>query len=129
MTDKEKITALTEMGFTIDEAIALAKGNYRTVPDPKPEQPKPEPEQPKQDPNQEQPKQDPKQEQPKQDPKQEQPKQDPMDMEAFGKSLAETIAKILIQNNIATEQQPKTETVEDLLGKMLEPKAPETGGK
>ena len=120
MTDKEKITALTEMGFTIDEAIALAKGNYRTVPDPKPEQPKPEPEQPKQDPNQEQ---------PKQDPKQEQPKQDPMDMEAFGKSLAETIAKILIQNNIATEQQPKTETVEDLLGKMLEPKAPETGGK
>ena len=41
MTEKEKVQSLVEMGFTIDEAIALAKGNYRTVPEPK-QDPKPE---------------------------------------------------------------------------------------
>lgn len=106
MTDKEKITALTEMGFTIDEAIALAKGNYRTVPDPKQEpaaDPKPKPAA--------------------------DPKQDPQDLSAvldnFGKNLAKTISETLVAQNILQAQQPAKMETTDILGLMLEPKAPE----
>ncbi|MBQ1286173.1 MAG: hypothetical protein IIY19_06990 [Lachnospiraceae bacterium] len=117
MTDKEKMTALLNMGFTTEEAIALTKGNYRTVPDnrqPEPQQdPQPEP-----------------QPEPQQDP---QPDPQPDDlksyMQEFGRSLADTISKTLIQNNIATNQQPPQQSTEDILSLMLEPNAPETGGR
>lgn len=112
MTDKEKMTALLNMGFTTEEAIALTKGNYRTVPDRQTEpQPDPQPE-------------------PQQDP---QPEPQPDDlktyMQEFGRSLADTISKTLIQNNIATNQQPPQQSTEDILSLMLEPIAPETGGR
>lgn len=116
MTDKEKMTALLNMGFTTEEAIALTKGNYRTVPDrqqpepqqdPQPEEPAPKPE-------------------PQQDP---QPDDLKSYMQEFGRSLADTISRTLIRNNIATNQQPPQQSTEDILSLMLEPNAPETGGR
>lgn len=117
MTNKEKMTQLLNMGFTMDESLALVNGNYRTVPDPQEPQQEPQPEQ--------QPEQQP-------EPQQEQQPEKPdmmSYMEAFGKSLAEQITSTLIQNNIATQQQPPQQTTEDILSLMLEPKAPEMGGK
>ena len=110
MTGKEKINTLLEMGFTLDEAIALANGNYRTVPDegkpadpegkhadPKPADPKPA------------------------DPK---PADPGFDYEKMAKSLTDAIMKA----NINNREQPARQTPEDVLSLMLEPKAPEMGG-
>lgn len=117
MTAKEKITALVGMGFSIDEAMALASGNYRTVPDDT-QQAEPEPE-------------------PVPEPKPAEPAEQPAaqpdlksTLEEFGKTLTESISKAIIAQNILQEQQPAQQSPEEILGLMLEPKAPEMmGGK
>ena len=116
MEQKEKVSTLLEMGFTVDEAISLAKGNYRTVPDPEPKQ-EPEPE-PKQEPAPE-PKQEPKQEpapEPKQTP-------DPEPWNRIEKALAK-LTESVINSNINNKQQPAPMNAQDVLGLMLEPGNP-----
>lgn len=101
---KEKVSALLEMGFTVDEAISLAKGNYRTVPDPEPKQtPDPEPEQ---KPGQEL----------KQTP-------DPEPWNRIEKALAK-LTESVINSNINNKQQPAPMNAQDVLGLMLEPGNP-----
>lgn len=116
MENKEKVSVLVEMGFTVDEAIALTTGNYRTVPDPEPAA-KPEPKQ--------EPKQDPKPE-PKQDPKPE--KSLDQVLEEWEKKLTANITAAVIKQNINNQQQPAQETTEDILARMLEPTAPGSEG-
>lgn len=110
MDTKEKVSTLVEMGFTVDEAISLAKGNYRTVPDPEPKQdPEPKPD-PKQEPAPE----------PKQEPKPD-PKQEPWDR------IEQALAKLtesVINSNINNKQQPAPMNAQDVLGLMLEPGKP-----
>lgn len=124
MTAKEKITTLVEMGFSIDEAMALASGNYRTVPDDT-QQPEPVPE-----PKTPEPEHVP---EPKTPEPAEQPAAQPdlkSTLEEFGKTLTESISKAIIAQNIMREQQPAQQSPEEILGLMLEPKAPEMmGGK
>lgn len=117
MTDKEKITTLVNMGFSIDEAMALAAGNYRTVPDGTPE--------PKQDHKQEEPKPDRGPEDPKQDPEKEEPEQKPSSepWERIEQALAK-LTQSVIQSNINNKQQPQPMTAQDVLGLMLEPRKP-----
>ena len=106
MDSKEKVSVLVEMGFTVDEAISLAKGNYRTVPDPTPEpKPAPAPE-PKQEPAPE----------PKQEPA-------PEPWERIEKALT-TLTQSVIQSNINNKQQPVQMSAQDVLGLMLEPGKP-----
>lgn len=115
MDTKEKVSALVEMGFTVDEAISLAKGNYRTVPDPKQE--------PENDPKQE-PGSDPKQE-PGSDPKQE-PGNDSKQNEPWER-IEQALAKLtqsVINSNINNKQQPAPMNAQDVLGLMLEPAKP-----
>ena len=116
MEVKEKVSALLEMGFTVDEAISLAKGNYRTVPDP---EPKPEPE-PKQEPKPE-PKPD---SEPKPEPKPE-PKQEPDagPWNRIEKALVK-LTESVINSNINNKQQPTPMNAQDVLGLMLEPEKP-----
>ena len=104
MEQKEKVSTLLEMGFTVDEAISLAKGNYRTVPDPEPKQ-EPEPE-PKQEPAPE----------PKQTP-------DPEPWNRIEKALAK-LTESVINSNINNKQQPAPMSAQDVLGLMLEPGNP-----
>ena len=99
MDTKEKVLTLVEMGFTVDEAVSLAKGNYRTVPDPKQE-----------------PGNDPKQEQGN-DPKQNKP------WEQIEQALAK-LTQSVINSNINNKQQPAPQTAQDVLGLMLEPAKP-----
>lgn len=115
MDNKEKVSVLVEMGFTVDEAISLAKGNYRTVPDPE-QKTEPVPE------TKTEPKTDPKQEQPKTQPEPEQ-KTDSEPWERIEKALA-TLTQSVIQSNINNKQQPKQMTAQDVLGLMLEPGKP-----
>lgn len=109
MDNKEKVSILVEMGFTVDEAISLAKGNYRTVPDPE-HKPEPVPE------TKPEPKQDPKQEEPKTNP-------EPEPWERIEKALA-TLTQSVIQSNINNKQQPVQMSAQDVLGLMLEPGKP-----
>lgn len=116
MDKKEKVKTLVAMGFTLEEALALATGQYRTVPDTPSET------------------QDPKSQQANSDPEPAPEKTDPESpdlksiLDDFGKTLTDSITNAIIAKNILTEQQPKREDPQDILGLMLEPKAP-TGGK
>lgn len=114
MDQKEKITTLVNMGFSIDEAIALATGNYRTVPDEQPEQQPQQTEQPTQPTQPEQPQQP------------EQPEQ-PDQLTQLFTNLQNSISKLeqsIIQQNINEDQQPEKMEVKDILGIMLEPEEP-----
>ena len=119
MDTKEKVSTLVEMGFTVDEAISLAKGNYRTVPDPKPEpgqNARTEPagkQEPGEDPGQGQP-------EPKQEPGQNE-KTEPW--ERIEQALAK-LTQSVINNNINNKQQPTPMNAQDVLGLMLEPGTP-----
>lgn len=113
MDQKEKITTLVNMGFSIDAAIALATGNYRTVPDQQPEQPEQQdqPEQPQQPEQPEQPQQP----------------QQPDHLEQLFTNLQNSISKLeqlIIRQNINEDQQPEKLEVKDILGIMLEPEEP-----
>lgn len=112
MEDKAKLTTLVSMGFSVDEALALVKGNYRTVPDPAPTDPDPTPEK---DP-------DPAPTDP--DPK---PAEDKPSIEDLKKSIDESFKKLedkLIEHNINNDKQPEKQSVGDILGLMLEPTIP-----
>ena len=132
MDTKEKVSTLIEMGFTVDEAISLAKGNYRTVPDPKQEPGSDPKQEPGSDPKQE-PESDPKQK-PGSDPKHEpgsDPKQEPGNdskqnepLERIEQALAK-LTQSVINSNINNKQQPAPQTTQDVLGLMLEPAKPE----
>lgn len=108
MDSKEKVSVLVEMGFTVDEAISLAKGNYRTVPDPAPA-PEPAPA-PKPEPAPE----------PTPAPA---PEPDSEPWERIEKALA-TLTQSVIQSNINNKQQPQQMSAQDVLGLMLEPGKP-----
>ena len=105
MTEKEKVTELLNMGFTMEEALALAKGNYRTVP----EQPQPDPEP-----------------QPESDPQPQPADQGLKDMlKTFGEQLTSSITATLIKQNIVQSNQPGSpQTADEILSKMLEPEEP-----
>ena len=125
MGTKEKVSALVEMGFTVDEAISLAKGNYRTVPDPKPAgDPEPEPAgdpepKPAGDPELE-PAGDPELK-PAGDP-------EPKPWERIEQALAK-LTQSVINSNINNKQQPTPMSAQDVLGLMLEPENPAERGK
>lgn len=117
MDEKAKLETLVGMGFTVDEALALVKGNYRTVPDNKDPEPAKDPETAN-DPEQAK----------DQEPENKAPE---MSFNDLKKSIDESIEKLrdeLIKNNINNDTQPKKESVGDLLGRMLEPTAPESEG-
>ena len=123
MDTKEKVSTLVEMGFTVDEAISLARRNYRTVPDPKQEPGNDPKQEPGSDPKQE-PGSEPKQE-PGSDPKQE-PGNDPKQNEPWER-IEQALAKLtqsVINSNINNKQQPAPQTAQDVLGLMLEPAKP-----
>ena len=112
MEQKEKVTALINMGFSVDEALALASGNYRTVPDPQPsnnqkaEQKEPE-------------------EKPEEKPEDKKP--DVPDFSDQIRQLNDTVEKLknsLIQQNINNTVQPLVQSTDDILALMLEPHKP-----
>lgn len=117
MDQKEKITTLVNMGFTVDEALALATGNYRTVPDQN-QQPQPQPE--------------PKQPEPQSDPQPEPQQPQPGDrLEQLFTGLQQSISKLeqsIIKGNINESNQPPQQTANDILGLMLEPAKPAERG-
>lgn len=114
MTEKEKVNTLLEMGFTLDEAIALASGNYRTVPDEgKPADPEEKPADPEEKPE---------------DPAEKGSTADPFDYDKMAASVAKSVAEAIIKTNIIGKEQPAVQTTNDILSLMLEPKAPEKGG-
>ena len=115
MDEKEKITTLVNMGFSVDEALALATGNYRTVPDKQPEQQPEQPQQPQ------------KPEQPEQPQQPEQPEQPENRLEQLFGNLQNSISRLeqsIIRQNINEDQQPEKMEVKDILGIMLEPEEP-----
>ena len=119
MDQKEKITTLVNMGFSVDEALALATGNYRTVPDNKQPEPQPEAKQPEQP------------TQPTQ-PTQPEPQPEPGDkLEQLFTGLQQSISKLeqsIIKGNINESNQPPVQTANDILGLMLEPEKPAERG-
>ena len=118
MTEKEKVTALLNMGFTTEEALALATGKYRTVPEPKE---KPET---KEDKTEQVKVPEPVQ---KEDIKQNEELSQVLS--SFGEQLSKQITEGIIKSNIINIQQPAKQTVEDVLALMLEPNKPEMGVK
>lgn len=134
MDTKEKVSTLVEMGFTVDEAISLAKGNYRTVPDPKPGA-APEPGQsagtePGQSAGTEPGKPSEKQE-PGTDPGEgkTEPAQNTGQNEKTEpwERIEQALAKLtqsVINSNINNKQQPTPMNAQDVLGLMLEPAKP-----
>lgn len=127
MDTKEKVSALVEMGFTVDEAISLAIGNYRTVPDPKPANEPSGAQAPGQNAGTgpsgtQEPKEDPGQEpgQGQQEPGQNE-KTEPW--ERIEKALAK-FTQSVINSNINNKQQPAPMNAQDVLGLMLEPGKP-----
>lgn len=114
MTGKEKINTLMEMGFTLDEAIALANGNYRTVPDEgKPADPEGKPADPEEKPA---------------DPAEKVSAENPFDYDKMAMSVAKSVTEAIIKTNIIGKEQPAVQTTNDILSLMLEPNAPEKGG-
>lgn len=113
MTEKEKVTALLNMGFTTEEALALATGKYRTVPDSKEEE-NPEPV---------------KEPEPIQEKDVKQNEDLSTVLSSFGEQLSKQITEGIIKSNIINIQQPAKQTAEDVLALMLEPNKPEMGVK
>ena len=114
MTGKEKINTLLEMGFTLDESIALASGNYRTVPDEgKPADPEKKPADPAEKTS---------------DPADKGSAANTFDYDKMAASVAKSVAEAIIKSNIIGKEQPAVQTTDDILSLMLEPNAPEKGG-
>ena len=113
MTEKEKVTALLNMGFTTEEALALATGKYRTVPDTKEEE-NPEPV---------------KEPETIQEKDVKQNEDLSTVLSSFGEQLSKQITEGIIKSNIINIQQPAKQTAEDVLALMLEPNKPEMGVK
>lgn len=110
MEQKEKVTALINMGFSVDEALALAAGNYRTVPDPQPAAAD---------------NQEPEQKEPGEKPEDKKP--DVPDFSDQIRQLNDTVEKLknsLIQQNINNTIQPHAQSTDDILALMLEPHKP-----
>lgn len=125
MEDKEKLTALVEMGFTTEEALALVKGNYRTVPDQKPEE---SPKEAAQDQKPEDGTPDQKPEEASQDQKPEEGKPDQSAIEKYFSQLREEMAdlkKTMQLENIKKSELPPKESVDDILATFINPKLPE----
>ena len=109
------------MGFTLDEAIALANGNYRTVPDEgKQADPEGKPADPEGNPA------DP--EEKKADPAEKGSAANPFDYDKMAMSVAKSVTEAIIKSNIIGKEQPAAQTTNDILSLMLEPNAPEKGG-
>ena len=109
MEQKEKVTTLINMGFSVDEALALAAGNYRTVPDPQPASEHQEPEQ----------------KEPEEKPEDKKP--EVPDFSEQIRQLNDTVEKLknsLIQQNINNTVQPNVQSTDDILALMLEPHKP-----